>query len=242
MLGILKAMAITTATALRKPVTRQYPDLTRTLPGRNRGLPLLIWDHPSDEPVCIGCRQCDEICPVKCITVVGPVDNPRFPPKDHEEDACKAEHHGVCVHVSPRKTLPEHFLIDEDRCMRCGLCEAVCPTEQERYGNVKAIVVGTGHLSIQASVFDRNQNVLDLDRLTYHSRVLKLDLNAVTGEQQPRSDLLVNSDEAVGLRLNGPNPLPITTRAKAGLLKLYAPFWLLRRGLPLGKKPQVQAG
>lgn len=241
MLGILRSMAVTISTTLRRPVTRQYPDLIRSLPSRNRGLPLLVWEHEHDEPVCIGCRQCDEICPVRCITVIGPKDNPRFRPNDHDEEACKVANNGVCQHVSPRKTLPEHFLIDEDRCMRCGLCEDVCPTDQERYGNQKAIVVGTGHLSIQSSVFDRNDNVLGLDRLTYHSRVLKLELNAVMGTKQPREDLLINSPEAVGLRLSGPNPLPMTTRLKAGLLKLYAPFWLLRRGLPLRKKPQVES-
>lgn len=240
MLGILKSLIITSQTMLRKPVTRQYPDVIRDLPARNRGLPLLVWDHEHDEPVCIGCRQCDEICPVDCITVIGPVDNPKFRPNDHDEQACKAANNGVCEHISPRKTLPEHFLIDEDRCMRCGLCEDVCPTDQERYGNQRAIVVGTGHLSIQSSVFDRNDNVLNLERLTYHSRVLKVELNAIMGSKPPKESLLVNSADAAGLRLSGPNPLPITTRVKIRLFKLYAPFWLRRRGLPLGRKPRVE--
>lgn len=239
MIGILRALATTLQTFVRRPVTRQYPDLMRDLPGRNRGLPLLVWDHEHDEPVCIGCRQCDQICPVRCITVVGPVDNPRFRPNDHDEEACKAVHGGVCQHVSPRKTLPEHFLIDEDRCMRCGLCEYVCPTDQERYGNLKAIVVGTGHLSIQASVYDRNDNVLDLDRLTYYSRVLKLELNAVVGAKRPKDGLLINTAQAAGLRLKGGNPLPLSARLKIGLLRLYAPFWLFRRGLPQRGKPRV---
>lgn len=244
MLGILKSLATATSAALRKPVTVQYPDQMRRLPSRNRGLPLLVWDHEHDEPVCIGCRQCDDICPVACITVIGPVENPRFRPKDHDEEACKGAHNGVCQHTSPRRTLPERFLIDEDRCMRCGLCEVVCPTDQERYGNQKAIVLGTGHISIQSSVYDRRQNILDLEGLTYHSRVLKLELNAVMGTKPPEEGLLVNSPLAAGVRLSGviqppgqARPLSAATQLKARLLKLYAPFWLFRRGLPLRQKP-----
>ena len=244
MLGILKSLATATSAALRKPVTVQYPDETRKLPSRNRGLPLLVWDHEHDEPVCIGCRQCDDICPVQCITVIGPTENPKYRPKDHDKEACKASNNGVCLHTSSRRTLPEHFLIDEDRCMRCGLCEVICPTDQERYGNQKAIVLGTGHISIQSAVYDRLDNVLDLEGLTHHSRVLKLELNAVMGTKPPKEDLLVNSPEAAGLRLSGatasPPParsLPTATRWKARLLKLYAPFWLLKRGRALRKKP-----
>jgi len=210
MLGILAAIATTARNALRKPVTVQYPDQIRALPSRNRGLPLLTWDHQHDEPVCIGCRQCAAVCPVDCITVVGPTDNPNYRPPDHDVESCAAVHDGVCQHGSRRQTLPERFLIDEDRCMRCGLCEEVCPTDQERYGNQKAIVLGTGHLSIQSSVYDRTGNVLDLDGLTYHSRVLKLELNAVMGTKLPKEDLLVNSPQAAGLRLEGPAGLSVT--------------------------------
>jgi formate hydrogenlyase subunit 6/NADH:ubiquinone oxidoreductase subunit I len=239
MIGLLKGMYVTFSVMLRKPVTRQYPDLMRDLAARNRGLPLLVWDQEHDEPVCIGCRQCDEICPVRCITVVGPADNPRFRPRDHDEKTCEAEHSSPCPHISPRKTIPEHFLIDEDRCMRCGLCEYVCPTDQDRYGNLKAIVVGTGHLSVQASVYDRNDNVLDLDRLTYYSRVLKLELNAVVGTRRPKDGLLINTAEAAGLRLKGRNPLPLGVRLKARMFRLYAPLWLVRRGLPQQGKPRA---
>jgi formate hydrogenlyase subunit 6/NADH:ubiquinone oxidoreductase subunit I len=236
MIGILKALRATLETSARKPVTREYPDDVRSLPARNRGFPLLVWDHDHDEPVCIGCRQCDEICPVRCITVIGPVNNPRFAEKGHDVEVCKAEHDGVCIHDSPRKTLPKYFLIDEDRCMRCTLCEVVCPTDQERYGYQKAIVVGTGHLAIQAAVYDRNDNVLDLDALTYHSRVLNIELNAHT--ERPKDGLFINSPEARGMRLHAQYPIPFSTRVRAGLLKLYAPFWLFRRGLPRAGKPQ----
>ncbi len=249
MLGILRSLATTVSTALRKPVTTQYPTEMRRLAPRSRGLPLLVWDHEHDEPFCIGCKQCADICPVDCISVAGPVDNPRAAPRDHDLEACQAANGGVCPH-SPRRTLPAlsfddswRFMIDEDRCMRCGLCEWVCPTDQERYGNQKAIVNGTGYISIQSSVYDRNDNILDLDGLTYHSRVLRLELNAVMGTKTPEQDIAVNNEAVAGIRLSsGGGDLPVvesrppsglSMRVKRLLLRAYAPFWLKKRGLPL---------
>jgi len=242
MLGIIKSIGVTVSAVFRKPVTVQYPTEMRTLPPRNRGLPLLVWDHEIDEPVCIGCQQCANVCPVRCITVAGPVDNPHFRPKDHDIEACKSANNGVCVHVSNRRTLPAtslddgfRFLIDEDRCMRCGICEEVCPTDQERYGSMKAIVLGTGHLSIQSAVYDRRDNVLDLQGLTYHSRVMGLELNPVMGTKAPKSALAVNSDAVAGVRLSAaisddyaPPSISPSLRIKSALFKFYAPFWRVK--------------
>jgi ferredoxin len=163
-----------------------------------------------------------------------------FPPAEHDVEACKAEHSGSCPHNSPRKTLPEHFFIDEDRCMRCGICEEVCPTDQPRYGNQKAIVLGTGHISLQSSVFDRNVNILDLQQLTFHSRDLGLELNTVMGSQPARSGLLINSPEARGLRLSGRNPFLLGLKIRA--LKLYGPVWLALRGKPVRPRDLDRAG
>lgn len=254
MLGILKALRTTVSTMLRQPVTVQYPTQMRKLPARSRGLPLLVWDHEHDEPFCIGCRQCDDICPVQCISVAGPVENPCFRPRSHDEGACKAANNGACIHTSPRRTLPAaalddalRFIIDEDRCMRCGLCEWVCPTDQERYGNQKAIVLGTGHLSIQSAVYDRNNNVLDLKALTHHSRVLRLELNAVMGAKAPKEGLVVYSSEAAGLRLNGEvvrvkRPGALAMQMKALFLRVYAPIWLRKKGLPLKPRDGRETG
>ncbi|MBL7715886.1 MAG: 4Fe-4S dicluster domain-containing protein [Bdellovibrionales bacterium] len=86
---------------LRKEVTEQYPDPVSSktpedLPARSRGLLF------NDIERCTGCRDCEQICPVKCITV----ENEKGP------DSQK-----VWVSV---------FDIDSARCTFCGLCVEVC--------------------------------------------------------------------------------------------------------------------
>jgi NADH-quinone oxidoreductase subunit I len=92
------------AADLRKEVTEQYPDpiSSRTendLPARVRGLLF------NDIERCTGCRDCEKVCPVKCITV----ETVQVP------DSQKA---WVSV-----------FDIDFSSCTFCGLCvEACIPT------------------------------------------------------------------------------------------------------------------
>jgi len=86
---------------LRKEVTEQYPDpvSSRTaddLPPRTRGLLF------NDIERCTGCKDCEQVCPVKCITV--------------END----------LGSDPSKTWVAVFDIDFARCMFCGLCVEAC--------------------------------------------------------------------------------------------------------------------
>ena len=76
MRGLLRSMATTASTFLRRPVTRQYPETHRPIPQRDRAFPLLLWDSSKmDEPFCTGCHACERACPVECMTVLMK-DNP----------------------------------------------------------------------------------------------------------------------------------------------------------------------
>jgi formate hydrogenlyase subunit 6/NADH:ubiquinone oxidoreductase subunit I len=58
-----------------------------------------------DEPKCISCLLCSQICPIDVITVKG-------------------------VRIEGRKTkAPVTYIINYAKCMFCGLCVEVCPTD-----------------------------------------------------------------------------------------------------------------
>jgi len=58
-----------------------------------------------DEPKCISCLLCEQICPIGVITVKG-------------------------VKIEGRKTkAPVTYVIDYSKCMFCGLCVEICPTD-----------------------------------------------------------------------------------------------------------------
>ncbi len=86
---------------LRKEVTEQYPDPVSSktaddLPPRTRGL------LHNDIEKCIGCRECEYVCPVQCI---------------HVETESLPDTSKIWVSV---------FNIDFAKCIFCGLCAEVC--------------------------------------------------------------------------------------------------------------------
>ncbi len=149
MLGVLKAMATTFSTMMRKPVTIQYPTVHRELPERNKGFPLLLWDFDVDEPFCTGCHACERACPVECMTVTMK-DNPL-----HAEGKSK------------RRKIVDEFWIDYARCMRCDICVEVC--------NFEAIAMNNSWAAQELSSYDRGDLVLDLNQLLAQSRAKKIE-------------------------------------------------------------------
>ncbi len=144
MLGVLKAIKTTISTALRKPVTVQYPSAKKELPHRSRGLPVLLWDFDVEEPFCTGCQVCARYCPVDCMTVTMK-DNPKY-----------------AEGKSSRKKIVDDFYIDYARCMRCDICVEVC--------NFDAIVMNNTWEGVELSRYDRHDLVLDLDQLMDQSK------------------------------------------------------------------------
>jgi len=139
MIGVLRSLAATWATMLRKPVTIQYPTEHRVVPDRDRAFPILLYDFEVDEPFCTGCHACERACPVECMTVTMK-DNPKF-----AEGASK------------RRKIIDEFYIDYGRCMRCNICVEVC--------NFDAIAMNNTWAGHELSSVDRKDLVLDLDQL-----------------------------------------------------------------------------
>lgn len=88
----------------REPITKNYPDEMPTLSPFFRGRLALTVNPESGEHLCISCRQCERVCPDKCIKITS---------------AKSAE---------TNKLELINFEIDHGLCMFCGLCTEVCPT------------------------------------------------------------------------------------------------------------------
>jgi len=89
--------------SLRKEVTEQYPDPVSSktvddLPPRTRGL------LHNEIKECIGCHECEKVCPVQCIHI----ESERL--------------------LDTGKEWVSVFDIDHSQCIFCALCVEVCPT------------------------------------------------------------------------------------------------------------------
>jgi heterodisulfide reductase subunit A len=88
-----------------------------------------------DEKLCIGCRQCEYVCPV---------DVP------HEFEGGMGARKAVYVPFAT--AIPQKALLDADNCMLCGSCEKVCPTRAVDYFQqpehvtitAKSVILATG--------------------------------------------------------------------------------------------------
>ena len=98
-----RAMRVTFINFFRKPVTVQYPDVTRAYPDRFRGVLALTYDTQTGEENCIGCRLCEYICPPQVIKV----------------EMLKTE----------KRNFAKTFTLELYACEFCELCVQVCPTD-----------------------------------------------------------------------------------------------------------------
>ena len=138
MIGSIKGLLVTLKTALRSPVTAQYPDPRKRLNINERfmGFPSLLWDETVPEPFCTACGVCIRSCPTQCMSATMK-DNP-----NHAEGKSKR-----------RKTVDE-FEINLGRCIVCSICVEVC--------NFDAIEMSHEH---ELGKYARNGNRVDLPRL-----------------------------------------------------------------------------
>jgi NADH-quinone oxidoreductase chain I len=100
----IKGFGVTLRRAFKPTTTIQYPEETRPLAARFRGLPSLRSDPETGEALCVACGLCSRICPTTCLE----------------------------MHVVPSaegdRELGE-FILRSGRCLFCGLCAQVCPVD-----------------------------------------------------------------------------------------------------------------
>ena len=131
---------------LKKEVTEQYPDPVSSrgadeLPPRTRGLLF------NEIEKCTGCKECAEVCPVKCITV--------------ETDAGP----------TPSKVWVSVFDIDFSRCIFCGFCVEAC--QPQSLIHTKQYEGAVYSLSDLVSSFGRGRITPEQREKWAHQRQLK---------------------------------------------------------------------
>jgi len=105
--------------------TLQYPHEKWPIPERNIGFEneeynLIRSRLHVDIDDCIGCLQCERVCPVDCIKI----ETVKKPKKSELEFDF-----GITSNDTAKKMLVSRFSIDMSECMYCNLCEYPCPEE-----------------------------------------------------------------------------------------------------------------
>lgn len=100
--GIRAGLYITAQHLFRKKITVQYPEQRLEIDPSYRAKISLLFEPGSHADICISCKQCENICPVGCITIIPKVDEN------------KKRHVGT-------------FDVDLSKCLFCAMCEEICP-------------------------------------------------------------------------------------------------------------------
>lgn len=90
--------------SFREPITKEYPQITSAITPHFRGRLALTVNPETGDHLCISCKQCERVCPDKCIEITSQ----------------KSAETGKLELID--------FKIDHGLCMFCGLCTEVCPT------------------------------------------------------------------------------------------------------------------
>jgi NADH-quinone oxidoreductase subunit I len=98
-MGVVRSAAISLRHVFEHKQTVQYPDEAPAVGYRFRGR------HIFHQDVCIGCTQCERVCPVIAIKM-----------ETHKDP-------------TSRKVVTDRFALDLGIRYYCGLCEEVCPTD-----------------------------------------------------------------------------------------------------------------
>ena len=108
LLDSVRSLSMTLKNAFRKPTTVHYPAVKRERAERYRNTFALLHDSTGDE-ACVGCLQCERICPSQVITVIA----------EKKESPVSGKRRGYA----------KDFTLDLNACIFCELCVQVCPTD-----------------------------------------------------------------------------------------------------------------
>jgi NADH-quinone oxidoreductase subunit I len=108
-LDSMRSMYATIRNLFRPPTTVEFPKVIRPRAERLRASFALLHEENGDE-ACIGCLQCEKICPSQVISIVGPAkkDSPI---------------------TGKKRSYADDFTLDLAACIFCELCVQVCPTD-----------------------------------------------------------------------------------------------------------------
>ncbi|HND69887.1 MAG TPA: NADH-quinone oxidoreductase subunit I [Candidatus Obscuribacter sp.] len=126
--------------SFKEPITKEYPQIVPAIATHFRGRLALTVNPETGDHLCISCRQCERVCPDKCIEIT----------------SAKSAETGKLELID--------FRIDHGLCMFCGLCTEVCPT----YCIINTNDFELSEYSREALIYDLKKLTLSQDESAFY--------------------------------------------------------------------------
>jgi len=126
--------------SFKEPITKEYPQIVPAITTHFRGRLALTVNPETGDHLCISCRQCERVCPDKCIEIT----------------SAKSAETGKLELID--------FRIDHGLCMFCGLCTEVCPT----YCIINTNDFELSEYSREALIYDLKKLTLSQDESAFY--------------------------------------------------------------------------